>query len=336
MPAVLPFPATARPVPAVTAPEGTADPRRAMLADLARRVRAIEQARSSSRPHPTSHPIPIREEEDGRVPAPPSLTLPSPPLVPLSPVAPSSGWTFGDDALDGALAPVGLDIGATYEIKPAHAGAAPCAASRRAAATAFALRLAVRLMRNRRTATTAGRRSLLLWCLTEAAAQEFGRPYGHGAGDLGLDPASLALVAAAKPLDALWAAEEALKSRTADLVLLQADDIALTPARRLSLAARATETPCLLVTAPETAGVASVLYRWRVAPAASPPHRFDVRAPGAFRLAVSLERARSAAAAAATDDPVCVEWSDETLCFHLAAGVAARPVAASGAASRAG
>lgn len=328
MPAVLPFPVTARPLAGPVAGETAADPRRALLADLARRVRAIEQ----TRPHPIS-PIPTREEEDGRVPAPPSLTPPSPPLVP-----PSPDWTFGDPALDRSLAPAGLDGGATYEIKPAYADAAPCSASRRAAATAFALRLAVRRLSGRlggrRAATHAARRPLLLWCLTDAAAQEFGRPSGHGVGDVGLDPAALALVTAAKPLDALWAAEEALKSRAADLVILQADDVALTPARRLSLAARATETPCLVVTAPEAAGVASVLYRWRVAPVASLTHRFDPRAPGALRLAVSLERARSVAAA--PDDAVCVEWSDETFCFHLAAGVAARPVAPGLAAGGAG
>ena len=57
------------------------------------------------------------------------------------------------------------------------------------------------------------RRDLVLWCLTEDAAREWGRPYGPGLLALGLDPALFLIVEARNAEAAAWALEEGLKSR---------------------------------------------------------------------------------------------------------------------------
>ena len=58
-----------------------------------------------------------------------------------------------------------------------------------------------------------------------------------------MDPASLLLVETATAADALWVIEEALKSGSVVLAGAMLDEVALTPARRLSLAAAAGKTP---------------------------------------------------------------------------------------------
>lgn len=227
-------------------------------------------------------------------------------------------WTFGAPAID-RLLPKGLGLNAVHEIKgeiegtALKAGAsAPCWMT----ALGFAIRLAVR-----RIDLLSSAKPWIMWCWPRALAGEFGHPSGMGLVHLGLDPSRLLIVETPRAADALNALEEGLKSQTLGLAFGVFDDVDLTPARRLSLAAGASHTPCLIITHPASAAAAATATRWRVASAASAPHAFDARAPGAVRFMAGLERCRVRPESAATS-PMFLEWCDETRRFSLAAGMA--------------
>ena len=101
----------------------------------------------------------------------------------------------------------------------------------------------------------ASARDLVLWCLTKSAAREWGRPYGPGLRAFGLDPALFLIVEARTVEDAAWALEEGLKSRVLGAALAQAEIKAPLAARRLSLAAQAARTPCLLLSSHQQPGL---------------------------------------------------------------------------------
>ncbi|MGZ5917857.1 MAG: ImuA protein [Methyloceanibacter sp.] len=163
---------------------------------------------------------------------------------------------------------------------------------------------------------------LVLWCLTAEAAREWGRPYGPGLMGLGLDPALFLLVEARNAADAAWALEEGLKSRALTAALAQIEVRAPLIARRLGLAAKASRTPCLLLSGHRGASLPGALTRWRVAAMASVPARFDAAAPGAPRWHLTLERCWGAV----PGQDWTVEWSDASYDFRVA------PASAAGAA----
>ncbi len=132
------------------------------------------------------------------------------------------------------ISPARLEQAGLHEIKPASYRDTP-------AALGFALAVIAKGVTKR------GRRDLLLWCLTQDAAREWGHPYGPGLMALGLDPARLLIVEARTMRDAAWALEEGLKSLTLIAALGQAEIMAELAARRLGLAAQASCTPCLLL-----------------------------------------------------------------------------------------
>jgi protein ImuA len=138
-------------------------------------------------------------------------------------------------------------------------------------------------------------RDLVLWCLTKAAAREWGRPYGPGLQAIGLDPSLVLIVEARTVEDAAWALEEGLKSRALSAALAQAEIKAPLAARRLSLAAQAARTPCLLLSNHRQAGLPGTLTRWRIAARESAALPFDVHAPGAPSWQLTLERCRGEA-----------------------------------------
>jgi protein ImuA len=86
-----------------------------------------------------------------------------------------------------------------------------------------------------------------------------------GLARFGLSPADLVLVRAPKPVDGLWAMEEALRCPAVGGALLTLPDLDLTAARRLQLAAEAGGALGLLLR-PDTeeAGPSAALTRWRV------------------------------------------------------------------------
>lgn len=109
-------------------------------------------------------------------------------------------------------------------------------------------------------------------------------------------PERLVLAAPRRETDALWCAEEALRSGAAPLVVAELSaPPRLTPVRRLHLAAeaggagRGGAAPLCLLLCPGTGGAEGVETRWRLSPA--PSER--VGAPGPGRPAWRLERLRA-------------------------------------------
>jgi protein ImuA len=248
--------------------------------------------------------------------------------------AEGAGWTLGDPEVDGWLPGRHLDAASIGEIKPATYGDIP-------AALTFALLLAARRVGIGRTDGVPSLASrpvsrpvlpeLVVWCWPVRLAREYGGLYGPGLARLGLDPAQVLLIETATSAEALWAMEESIGSAAAAIVVGSLDTVALTPARRLALAAATHRTPALLVTAARSAAMAAAFARWRIAHRPSAPHLFDPAAPGDPRFALMLERCRGTAAGAALRSSV-VEWSYDAHRFRMAAGMADR---ASETASRA-
>lgn len=234
------------------------------------------------------------------------------------------GWILGADEIDACIGPAGLDGASLHEVKPQTGGARG-----HAAALAFALRLAVR----RLEAMPAGQgRKPILWCWPGAIARERGHLYGPGLAALGLDPGAVLIVETARASEALWALEKGLESGSLALAVGVVPEIALTPARRLALAAAGHATPALLVTGVQGCPTAATATRWRIGPQPSAPHPFDSQAPGGARLAVTLERCRGRPESEMVAR--VLEWCDETHRFRMASPVAHRAPAPHGGEAR--
>lgn len=235
-------------------------------------------------------------------------------------------WTTGAERIDAALGPAGLDPGGVHEIRPEASGDWPAVWG---AAQSFALLLASQRMRSSRI----GARPLL-WCPAPGMSTEIGLPYlpGLAALDVGCDRVLLVLPRRAD--EVLWVLEESLKSEALAVAIGALDTIALTPARRLSLAAAAHATPCLVLTDPRRSPTPAAATRWAVGPAASGPHPLSSKAPGPPRFLVRLERNRDRPLSAPVE--ALIEWCHEAYCFHMAADVADRTDAARAAGDRAG
>ena len=239
-----------------------------------------------------------------------------------------AAWQLGCPVID-RLLPQGLDAGGVHEVKaaarPGSYGNGPYGHSASAGdwmtGLGFALRLAVRrTMMARENKQDA---PWMLWCWPRALAGEFGALSARGLAELGLDPSRLLIVETARASDALVALEDGLKSSSLSLAFGIFDEIALTPARRLSLAAATTATPCLLITHPASPASGATATRWRVGRMQSAPHAYEARAPGKVRFRVGLERCRSAPQSAQRGMAL-VEWCDETRTFNLASRLADR------------
>lgn len=173
-------------------------------------------------------------------------------------------WFSGVADADRQLQPGGLDREGTHEIKPVVPSctsqpAVSAAAS--AGALAFALQLVARRVSCLGDVVAA---QPILFCATLDIMREMGRVYGPGLNELGVAPQRLLIVETAKPAETLWAMEEGLKSQTLSAVIGCLQEVALTPARRLSLAAKAHATPCLLVTGARIPSAGATASRWRV------------------------------------------------------------------------
>ncbi|MDD3446229.1 MAG: hypothetical protein PHS60_12515 [Zavarzinia sp.] len=155
---------------------------------------------------------------------------------------------FGIAALDGVLGG-GLAAGALHEFTgPGAAG--------------LGLRLA------------AARAGALLWIGTGATFRDDGWPYGPGLAGLGIEVGRLLLVVARDTLEALWAAEEALRCKAVAATVVElaregrpAD---LTATRRLSLAAREGGGLGFLTRQRPFPGPSAAATRWTVAPVSGP------------------------------------------------------------------
>jgi len=127
-------------------------------------------------------------------------------------------------------------------------------------------------------------RGPVLWVANEPGA---GGLHPEGLAPL-MDPARLIAAQAPRARDALWAAEEALRSGAAPVVVLEtATPPALTPVRRLQLAAEASGAlPLCLILTPEGGAAPAVETRWW----ADPLPAGDDEAPR-WRLALLRDKA---------------------------------------------
>lgn len=173
-------------------------------------------------------------------------------------------WLSGELHADQQLQPSGLDREATHEIKsavPSVASQPAVLAVASAEALGFALQLAAQCV-SRPGGQAAAK--TILFCATLDIMREVGRLYGPGLRELGVAPQQLLIVEAAKPAEILWAMEEGLKSQALGVVIGCLQEVALTPARRLSLAAKAHATPCLFVTDARSPSAGATASRWRI------------------------------------------------------------------------
>jgi protein ImuA len=158
---------------------------------------------------------------------------------------------------------------------------------------------------------------------TRRALSHFGRPYGHGLAQVGLDPGRLILIETRSDKDALWALEEVLRSDARPSVAAGAVEalLGLTESRRLNLAAARFGTPLFVLGAPGRTGTSAAATRWRIASALAGRDRF--RALERPRWHIALERCRHG-----RPGTWLIEWDHAAYCFRLAEGVADRAPAA--------
>jgi protein ImuA len=265
--------------------------RRSLIEHLRARIHVLERV-------PVSLALPPATDAGALSPA---CSLSSPALAAILP-SPFEG--------EGPPLPM-LAKAALHEIKPASYRDVPAALS-------FALAVLGQSLAKRPHGP-----ALLLWCHTTHAAREWGRPYGAGLLALGLDPALLLIVEARTSSDAAWALEEGLKSGAATACLGQIEIEAPLFARRLGLAAKATRTPCLLLSGHRSNGLPGTLTRWRVGASKSSEAAFDQNAPGYPCWQITLERCRGM-----TMQSWSLELSDEEDRFRLSAASPDRAAAA--------
>ncbi|MGN6460130.1 MAG: ImuA family protein [Pseudolabrys sp.] len=138
------------------------------------------------------------------------------------------------------------------------------------------------------------RRREVLWIQTDFATLESGRPYGPGYDLFGLPTRRLLVLTVPRPVDLLWAMEEALRSRALAAVIgeLSQDGAAadLTATRRLTLAAREGDSLGLLLRHQPSSLTSSAETRWQVAAAPSRPDRFGGLGRTAFALSLTKNR----------------------------------------------
>lgn len=160
---------------------------------------------------------------------------------------------FGIDSVDGHLPDGGLPLGCLHAV----------AADAPGAGTGFAVALLARLATPKRPA---------LWILR-------GRDlYAPGLAAYGLTPDRLVAARAVRPVDALWAMEEALRCSTLSAVLGELEGLDLTASRRLQLAAESSGVTGFLLDASAGAsdgrnrqmaggraeGLSAAVTRWRL------------------------------------------------------------------------
>jgi protein ImuA len=183
---------------------------------------------------------------------------------------------LGIAGIDAALGG-GLRLGAIHEIAPADP-------LHRGAAFAFALGLACR-------AREQGYADTVMWIETPFAAAETGRPYGIGLESFGLALPHVLVVRVPRPIDLLWAMEEALLCRGVAAVIAEVtEELALTATRRLSLAVRHGGGLGLLMRHRVSPLPHAALTRWQVAAARSPPDAYGGLGAAAFDLSLTKNR----------------------------------------------
>lgn len=212
---------------------------------------------------------------------------------------------------------VGLDVAEIDAALPW--GGLPCGLHEIAApvgdgaAAAFAAVLAAR------------RKGPVLWCRSRRSGLKRGDPYGPGLTGFGLAPDRLILVDAGRPVDLLWAMEEAARTRGLATVLGEGVQADLTASRRLQLAAEAGQALVLLLAEDRAEpAAASALTRWLVR---SAPSLKEAGGPGRSCWDIELRRCRGGAWPRSWK----VEWDDEAFSLALVSPLPDRSLATAGA-----
>jgi len=219
--------------------------------------------------------------------------------------------TLGVPQMHRHLPGPGLACGVLHEVAAAAHGDRPAALG-----FLFALTAVAQHVRPGPAVFVAARRALA----------DFGKLYGHGLRQLGLDVGRLILVETRTHKDALWAIEETLRSDVAAGMVAGAleHSLDLTTSRRLNLAAGVHATPLMLLRGTKAAGISAAATRWRIAAAPAARDRFGDFAQ--WRWHVVLERARNG-----RPGEWLIEWNHVAHRFRLVEGVADRaPVASTG------
>lgn len=219
-----------------------------------------------------------------------------------------------DCSLDSVLQG-GLARGALHEIVAAHPGDF-------SAASSFALALAIRF-----TKALARPQANLIWIIEHYAMLEHGAPFGPGLCLHGVDPERLLIIHTFNAQESLWAMEEALKSSSAAVVLLdlwnahKAYD--LTASRRLILAAQKSGTPALVFAAgmPGKAELLSTGAQTRFEIAARPSPALPTMAnalplPGLAAWSARLIKARDGPQNLDPDKIFALLWDHEEALFR--------------------
>jgi protein ImuA len=219
----------------------------------------------------------------------------------------------GEERLVGIAAPIdaalsgGLACGALHEL-------APAASMHLGAASGFGLALAAR---------ASGRRGQVLWIATDFAAGEGGGLYGPGLDLFGLASSRLLMLRVPKPVDVLWAMEEALRCRALACVVAEltgeGEAADLTATRRLALAARdginvQNSGFGLLLRHRATAMPSAAATRWEIAPALSQPDAYG--GLGRARFDLSLRKNRRG-----PSGRWIIEWDHHECAFQPAVSV---------------
>ena len=185
---------------------------------------------------------------------------------------------FGIPSLDNYLPQGGLSFGALHEIAPRHGKDIP-------ACFGF---IAAMLGRMSHDAPI-----IFVFTHNPGGHSRFsGRLYGHGLNAFGLDPGRIVLVETQDDKQALWAIEEALRSRVPAVVVgMTGTDIDLKSSQRLNFAAGDSGRLLLLVQSENLAGLNVAMTRWRIGAATATTDRLGLIA--GWRWQVNLERCRN-------------------------------------------
>ncbi len=187
------------------------------------------------------------------------------------------------------------------------------------AARSFAFALTASLL-HRQTPTDA--QGMVLWCQRQRDVLEFGHLYGPGLWKLGLSPDRLIIATGRRDADCLWAMEQGLNSRRLAAVIGTVGRAGLIASRRLSLAASAHRTHCLLLPSEHGLEPSAARTRWRIRTAPSIPDHLDEKGLGRPCWQLTLERNRFGKTGHWT-----VEWDHAAYRFHLVTPMAHRPAA---------
>jgi len=162
-------------------------------------------------------------------------------------------------------------------------------------------------------------RGPIVWCQTRVNAREYGRIYAPGLLGSALSPDRLLFVNVPKERDLALVLEECVRVPRLAAVIGEGPAPNFTASRRLTLAARESHVPCLILNTGDTIGASAAATRWRIAPIAGPPDPLDPEGPGFAAWSITLTRARGGNAALnpTLAQPLKAAWNHETHTFHL-------------------